>query len=236
MSNKIKIFKIGNDYLNKYHVRSKGIFESVLTSSDVTSPYYCSDNEYQSEFTGIRDILDRTDLGTFDFLGICHYRTLIGYINPSMEYDSALDESELIINKSLELGVQGIRSTAIDRGHNYPNRIARARWVGSKSLDYISDALFSKYPSLCAPWIKYNNESDNSYRVVNVLPSSAFVDVFSLVTSLAPILTEYRRSDGTLVDRSVGYDLETLTSFMLVLMSDKLKLDKIQHTILNIKN
>jgi hypothetical protein len=124
-------------------------------------------------------------------------------------------------------------AVALAKKYNLPREIQKA---GNKSLDYISDALFSKYPSLCAPWIKYNNESDNSYRVVNVLPSSAFVDVFSLVTSLAPILTEYRRSDGTLVDRSVGYDLETLTSFMLVLMSDKLKLDKIQHTILNIKN
>lgn len=221
------VYKLGHNYLNSNHTYSDGIFKAYLSSSDKSSPYYSPKNQYQSEFSAIAELLEK-DI-PHEYIGVCHYRTLLGDVSQHYDYATALKISEELILKSLETH-DGICS------QNYPskfiNLISRPRWTGSKSLEYLVKALEKVHPDLIQEFADYLITNDNSYRTVCVLPKNEFYTLFNDVLMIAPTITKLRKDNNDLYPRSVGYELETFTSFLLVRLSKRINLDRLKNTVL----
>lgn len=221
------IYKLGHDASNPMHRYMDETFTSVINSSDPSNPFYNPKNVYASEFSMIKGIVK--SVINAEYVGVCHYRTLIGEIDPSLPYVDCLRQSERIIRGVLDNGYNGIISTPFHKG--VTNVIARPRWTGSKSLEYILK--YCTNIGLRKEFLNYLYKSDDSsYRVVSVLPNKEFKRIFGIVTDAYDFFYEARLVDGTLIPRSVGYDQETLTSFLLIQSSMENNYARLPHTIL----
>lgn len=228
----VLVFKLGHDENNLLHVTGNELFYPVINNSNKDSKYYNSENRYLSEYSTINTIIDNIYKykSKYTHLGICTYRTLIGDIPQNNDYKSSLELSKEIILNSLN-NHDGIISTKFNTYFN--NKISRARWTGTKSLEYLHlaiDRVISH--QLSEKFIDYLNGDDNSFRTVCVLPIKYFEECFYMTYKLGMELLEIRRNDNTLIDRSVGYELETFTSFYLTSMLNELNIDRIKHTII----
>lgn len=219
------IYKLGHDANNPMHRYMKGAFVSIINSSDPSSPFYNPKNVYASEFSMIEEILD--SLPQSQYIGLCHYRTLLGDIDVSLPYGKCLDQSESIIRELLTDHI-GIISKGLHP--DIKNRIARPRWTGSKSLEYILK--YCEEIGLEKEFLRYLNSSDNSYRVACVLQRETFKEIFRLVCNGYDTFYKLRKKDRNLFPRSIGYDQETLTSFLLTNRANE-KFARVKNTVLN---
>lgn len=230
---KVIVYKIGHDENNQAHLTDYGIFKSVIGNSREGSQYYNPMNQYLSEFSTIKTILDGYNYDEYDYVGICHYRTLIGDIPEGLSYLESLKLSEEIIMNSLNDGYVGIRSTPIKSKFN--NSITRARWTGSQSISTIWRFLIEHSSNdLVKEFTDYQRSYDNSYRTCCVLKRNDFIQLFDAVTSSADYFMKQRELNGSLYPRSVGYELETLTSFLLCMKSRFNNFDRIKNTVIKV--
>lgn len=194
MSN-VRVFKLGHLKDDPRHMSEGNIIKPLIM---LRNPM----NIYASEFSGVRDILVRENLSGFDYIGLCQY---------SCMYGDSIEEAELAILCSLVENPNGIISTTFLP--KVKNRIARSRWISSKSLQYCREVIDRE---LLHEFDEYLETTDKSYRALSVLPKDVFVRIYSTVMSYYDSLIIRRELEETLTIRSIGYDLEFLLSFYLI--------------------
>lgn len=233
---KALIFKLGHDETNINHTfnyATKNIeIISRINSSNPGSKYYNSNNRWLSEFSTIEDILEKLNskqLENYTHIGIISYRTLFGDYDVNKSYKQVIHEFCELVENTLN-SYDGIISPDWNLG-DLPNYIARARWTGSLSMDIISEALIDD-PTLHTAWNEYQVGYHNSYRTICVLPKDEFLYLFNLVHFYVDDFMKLRKYHDELFPRSVGYELETFTSFLLTESMKSHNYARIKHTIL----
>lgn len=218
---KCLVFKIGHDEHNINHITSLSYDNvdiiSKINNCNVDSNYFNADNKFMSEYSVIKEILHNIDEEipeSYTHVGIVTYRTFFGadYDRYDKYLDKLIHLAELIHNNLQEY--DGIISTDL-KMNNLPNYIIRSRWTGSLSMDIISEALTND-PALHAAWNEYQIGYHNSYRTICILPKEEFLYLFNLVCSYSDEFMKLRKYYNELLPRSVGYELETFTSFLLI--------------------
>lgn len=234
---KCLVFKIGHDEHNINHITSLSYDDvdiiSKIHNCNVDSNYFNADNKYLSEYSVIKEILHNIDKEipkNYTHVGIITYRTFFGTdYDEEIEYHNKLIKLAKLIHNNLQ-EYEGIISTDL-KLNDLPNYIIRSRWTGSLSMDIISEALTDD-SALHAAWDEYQMGYHNSYRTICILPRDEFLYLFNLVCSYSDEFMKLRKDHNELLPRSVGYELETFTSFLLIESSKIHNYSRIKNSVI----